>query len=241
MTGRKKRLVIIQLILLFFGILLIYFTYYKNQVPEFEITETTKISSAIQALKTAIEAKDLDAQVSAEEQITLLSSKSDQLSKLEKKSKDNSLKNEDMFFDIEYTGLDLNGNRYLLKSDEAYLDKQKPEIVYMTSVNAIFYFKDNTVLKVWSDTGIYNNRTLNMKFRENVKAKYSDGLLFAEKADYSNTENYLSIYGNVRIKDIKGNLIADKLFFDINTQELNISSNENGIINADLKLNEKRF
>ena len=241
MTGRKKRLVIIQLILLFFGILLIYFTYYKNQVPEFEIRETTKISSAIQALKTAIEAKDLDAQVSAEEQITLLSSESDQLSKLEKKSKDNSLKNEDMFFDIEYTGLDLNGNRYLLKSDEAYLDKQKPEIVYMTSVNAIFYFKDNTVLKVWSDTGIYNNRTLNMKFRENVKAKYSDGLLFAEKADYSNTENYLSIYGNVRIKDIKGNLIADKLFFDINTQELNISSNENGIINADLKLNEKRF
>ena len=27
-----------------------------------------------------------------------------------------------LFFNVEYTGLDLNGNRYILKSEEAYLD-----------------------------------------------------------------------------------------------------------------------
>ena len=32
----------------------------------------------------------------------------------------------DVFFNIEYTGLDLNGNRYLLKSKEAQLDELKP-------------------------------------------------------------------------------------------------------------------
>ena len=31
--------------------------------------------------------------------------------------------NKDVFFNIEYTGLDLNGNRYLLKSKEAQLDE----------------------------------------------------------------------------------------------------------------------
>ena len=51
-----------------------------------------------------------------------------------------------------------------------------------------------------------------------------DSKLFAEKANYSNTENYLSIYENVRINDIKGNLIADKLLFDINKQNLDITS-----------------
>tara|TARA_Y100001970_G_scaffold272552_1_gene369444 strand:- start:3027 stop:3629 length:603 start_codon:yes stop_codon:yes gene_type:complete len=149
--------------------------------------------------------------------------------------------NKDVFFNIEYTGLDLNGNRYLLKSKEAQLDESKPEIVYMKDVSATFYFKDNTVLYVWSDEGIYNNKNFDMKFDKKVKAEYMNSKLFAEKAHYSNTENFLSIYENVRIKDIRGNLIADKLLFDINKQNLAITSFNDGKINANVKLDEKRF
>ena len=149
--------------------------------------------------------------------------------------------NNDIFFNIEYTGLDLNGNRYILKSDEAFLDDVNPEIVYMKSVNAIFYFKDNTVLNIWSDKGIYNNKTFDMDFEVNVKAEYLDSKLFAGKASYSNSKNYLSIYENVKINDISGNLIADKLLFDISEQKLDISSFNNGKINANLNLDEKRF
>ena len=148
---------------------------------------------------------------------------------------------EDLFFNIEYTGLDLRGNRYLLKSEKARLDELKPEIVYMDIVHAIFYFKDNTILYIWSDKGIYNNKNFDMEFSKNVKAEYMDSKLFAEKANYSNTENYLSIYENVRIDDIRGNLIADKLLFDIKKQNLAISSFNDGKINANVKLNEKKF
>ena len=148
---------------------------------------------------------------------------------------------EDVFFNIEYTGLDLNGNRYILKSKEARLDEQKSEIVYMKDVSAIFYFKDNTILYVWSDIGTYNNKNFDMKFDTNVKADYMNSKLFAEKAHYSNSENFLSIYENVRIKDIRGNLIADKLLFDINKQNLAITSFNDGKINANVKLDEKRF
>ncbi len=148
---------------------------------------------------------------------------------------------DDLFFNIEYTGLDLRGNRYLLKSREARLDELKPEIVYMDTVNAIFYFKDNTILYIWSDKGVYNNKNFDMKFSNNVRAEYMDSKLFAEKANYSNTENYLSIYENVRINDIRGNLIADKLLFDIKKQNLAITSFNDGKINANVKLNEKRF
>ena len=147
----------------------------------------------------------------------------------------------DVFFNIEYTGLDLNGNRYLLKSKEAYLDEIKPEIVYMKSVNAIFYFKDGTKLFVSSDNCIYNNKTLDMKFEINVKAKYQESLLFAENAEYSNSESYLSIYNKVRVNDIRGNLVADKLLFDITKQKLDITSFNDGKINANVNLNEKRF
>ena len=154
--------------------------------------------------------------------------------------KDNK-EDKDLFFNIEYTGLDLRGNRYLLKSQKARLDELKPEIVYMDIVHAIFYFKDNTILYIWSDKGVYNNKNFDMKFSNNVKAEYMDSKLFAEKANYSNTENYLSIYENVRIDDIRGNLIADKLLFDINKQNLAITSFNDGKIEANVKLNEKRF
>ena len=147
----------------------------------------------------------------------------------------------DLFFNVEYTGLDLNGNRYLLKSNEAYLDKTNPALVYMSVLEATFFFKDDTILYVWSDKGIYNNSTLDMKFTENVKAQYLTTDLFSDKAEYSNTGNYLSVYENVRLNDDRGNLIADKLYFDISKQKLDITSFNNNKINANVNIDEKRF
>ena len=147
----------------------------------------------------------------------------------------------DLFFNIEYSGFDLQGNRYSLKSEEAYFDELNQEIVYMKIVDAVFYFKDGTILYVKSDTGIYNNKTLDMKFEQNVRANYINSELFANKAEYSNTKSFLSIYENVRINDKQGNLIADKLLFDITSQKLDITSFSNGKINANVNLNEKRF
>ena len=153
-----------------------------------------------------------------------------------KNIKKDKTENTDVFFNIEYTGLDMNGNRYLLKSKEAYLDELKPEIIYMTDVNATFYFKDDTVLYVSSDKGVYNNKTLDMNFEQNVKANYLKSQLFAEKADYSNSKSYLSIYKNVRINDERGNLSADKLLFDITKKKLDITSFNNGNIDANVNL-----
>ena len=160
--------------------------------------------------------------------------------KIEKQSLEKNSE-EDVFYDIEYTGLDLNGNRYSINAKETRLDKVKPEIVYMKIVGAVFYFNDDTVLYVEADKGIYNNKTLDMIFEKNVEADYLGSELFAEKAEYSNSLSYLSIYENVRIKDVRGNLIADKLLFDITKQKLEISSFTNDKVRTNIKLNEKRF
>ena len=107
---------------------------------------------------------------------------------------DEQLKNEsqdgDIFFNIEYSGLDLAGNRFILKSKEAFNKKSSQEIVDMKSVEAFFYFKDGTVLKILSDRGIYNNKTLDMNFDGNVIAKYEGSELFAQKAEYSNSKSF---------------------------------------------------
>ena len=140
------------------------------------------------------------------------------------------------FFNIEYSGFDLSVNRYILKSKEATTNPSDEELIFMEGVEATFYFKDDTVLQVLSKSGIYNNKTLDMKFKENVKAVYENSKLLANEAEYSNSLGFLTISDNVRVDDARGNLIADKLFFDIKKQTLNIDSFNDGKINANINI-----
>ena len=142
----------------------------------------------------------------------------------------------DIFYNIKYSGLDLAGNRYILRAEEAYSSKMNQENVNMKIVNGDFYFKDGTILKVESDTGMYNNSSLDMNFFGNVKVNYLNSDLFADNAEYSNSEGFLVITNNVEIKDERGVIFADKLFFDINKQTLNIASFKDGKVNANLDL-----
>tara|TARA_B100002052_G_C15602654_1_gene471649 strand:- start:130 stop:456 length:327 start_codon:yes stop_codon:yes gene_type:complete len=50
-------------------------------------------------------------------------------------------KGKDIFYNIEYTGLDFSGNRYILKSKEAVNEKTDPAIVLMKYVEATFFLK----------------------------------------------------------------------------------------------------
>ncbi len=145
-------------------------------------------------------------------------------------------KDGDVFFNISYSGLDLAGNRYILKSKEARNSKENQETVNMKYVEANFYFKDDTILKVMSDTGIYNNKTLDMVFEGNVKANYGGSKLLAQKADYSNTRGLLIISDKVKVIDSRGTIVADNLSFDIKNQKLNIASFNDDKINANIRV-----
>ena len=142
----------------------------------------------------------------------------------------------DIFYNIEYNGLDLAGNRYVLKSSEAYSLKSNKELINMKSVEAIFYFKDDTILKVKSETGTYNNKTLDMKFDGNVEANYEGSQLLAQKAEYSNSKSFLKVSEKVKIKDLRGTMVADELVFDIKNQKLNINTFNDDKINANVML-----
>lgn len=161
---------------------------------------------------------------------------STEIHKMVEKQMSNNINTGDVFYNIQYTGLDMSGNRYILKSKEAYNDKFNQEIVVMKSVDATFYFKDGSILKVNSNKGRYNNKSLDMIFENNVKAKYNQSELFANKAEYSNKIGFLTISEKVKIKDSRGTMYADKLLFDIKNQTLNIASFEENKINAKIEI-----
>ena len=153
-----------------------------------------------------------------------------------KKQSSESLGNGDIFYNIKYSGLDLAGNRYVLTSKEARNSQTNKELIDMKFVNAKFYFKDGTELNVFSDTGVYNNNTLDMTFKLNVKALYMGSQLYAQRAEYSNSKSYIIISESVKLKDIKGTMFADKLLFDIKKRTLNITSYDEKKVNANINL-----
>ena len=146
-----------------------------------------------------------------------------------------------IFYNVKYSGIDLSGNRYILTSREAISSETNETILVMRDVKATFYFKDDTFLNVTSSEGIYNNKTLDMKFENKVFMTYNNNSLEADNAEYSNSGNYLVIKNNVKVNSDMGNINADKLFFDLKMQKLDIGSFNNNNINANIKINEKRF
>lgn len=128
------------------------------------------------------------------------------------------------FNDVQYSGFDLNGNRYTLQAGIANFKTEKPESINMTKVEANFYLKDDTVLKVVSDEGIYNNITLDMNFQKNVRSNYLMNTLVSDQLIYSNTEGKLFVSGNVRGESVeKGEFFADNVEYDLTSKLLGLS------------------
>ena len=128
------------------------------------------------------------------------------------------------FTDIEYSGFDLTGNRYIIKAEQAEFKTETPEIINMKVVFAKFYLKDNTILTVISDETIYNNVTLDMDFKKNVKADYLTHTLFSDSLSYSNSNAKLIATGNVRGESIeKGEFMADDVEYDLADKFLKFS------------------
>ena len=158
---------------------------------------------------------------------------SDNLKKIIDEQKSNSdSKDSNTFYNVKYSGLDLKGNRFSIISNEGTTSDLNSNLVKMKGVTANFYFKDNSNLEISSKEGTYNNESLNIIFKTDVKALYENSELYADQAEFSNSNNYLKVYNNVKIIDPKGTMLADQLIFDINTKTLKITSLKNNKIKS---------
>ena len=154
--------------------------------------------------------------------------------RIDKKYLNQNTNDQNVFYNVKYSGLDLEGNRYTIISEEASNSNLDSSFVKMKKVKATFFFKDGTILKIYSNEGDYNNKSLDMEFREDVKAFYENSELYAEKAEFLNSKNSLIISKDVKILDPKGTMFADKLIFDIKNKKLNITSLNDKMIKSEI-------
>ena len=199
--GRKKKLRLVQITLLIFGLLIIFFTYIKRE---------NNFSGDIISKETK--------------------------KKIEKQLSEEKVEKNDIFYNVEYSGFDLNGNRYIIKCKEAVSNKEFIELINMKTVDATFFFKNDLELIIKSDEAIYNNETLDIKFSKNIKGTYLNSKLIAQNANYSNSGGFVSVSDNVQITDPKGTMFAKKLLFDIKAKTLKITSEENDKVKANIKI-----
>ena len=138
------------------------------------------------------------------------------------------------FEDVEYKGIDANGNRYKLQSKKALVDETSPELINMIGMHATFYFKDGEILHVLGDTGKYNNKTNDMEFRENVRVFQAENKIFADNLDYFNLKKLIKVYGRVKGESLNGNFTADILNLNIDSQSVDFLMNDNDQVKINL-------
>ena len=193
MIKRKTKLLVIQFLIFFIAILLIYLTYYQNQNDQIKNFEKNKI----------IETKTDD--------------------------------KKNFFEDVQYRGVDLNGNRFVIESKTAEFDAENPNDIFMYKMLGYFYFKDGSVLRIQSDRGRYNNETQDTEFKDNIIAEHRDNVLYSDNIDYLNSKGLLKIYGNIRGNTDKGQILADTLNYDLKKETLSISMFDNDLIDVKVK------
>ena len=148
-----------------------------------------------------------------------------------KKSENNEVSS---FEDLKYTGIYDLDKTFIIKSNKAYINKEDPDVVYMTNMNVVLYLKDNRIVTIVSDKGRYNKATYDCFFENNVKATDGQTKIFAENLDLLATENIVKIYNKVSLKDLAGSLKADKIDYDFETKNFKVSMFEDNEIKMKL-------
>ena len=127
------------------------------------------------------------------------------------------------FRNIEYKGIYYIDKPFTVKSENAYILNEEPDIVYMSSMHVILYLSDGRMVNITSDKGKYNKITYDCFFEQNVKATDENAIILAENLDLLATENFVEIYNDVSLKYNTNYLLADKINYNFETKHFKVS------------------
>ena len=128
------------------------------------------------------------------------------------------------FENLEYKGLYDLDKTFIVKSEKAYINNDKPDIVYMTNMHVILYLKDGRTVNILSDKGKYNKVNYDCFFEKNVRATDGETKIFSDNLDLLGNESSVKIYNNVSINYPTGSLLrADKIDYDFEKKHFKIS------------------
>lgn len=109
-----------------------------------------------------------------------------------------------------------NNNQYSILADESEIKyENNVEFVYMKKVFAIFIDEKNKILEIEADNAFFNNQDYNTVFEKNIKIKYLDSIILANKVDLIFTKNKLIITDNIFYQNKFAKGFADIIKIDL--------------------------
>jgi len=123
-----------------------------------------------------------------------------------------------------YEKFDTYGNLYLITSKKGILDKEQPDIIYMSMVEASLTYLNNEKLIINSKEAIFNKNDFKTTFSKNVKLVYQDQVLMSDNLEFLIDKNIAIFNDNVKYynQDIKA--FADIVIINLLTKEIEVKS-----------------
>ena len=134
------------------------------------------------------------------------------------------------FESVEYEGLYDFDKPFLVKSEDAYILDENPDVVYMTNMHVILHLSDNRIVNITSNKGKYNKDTQDCFFEESVKATDGETIILAENLDLLATESFVKVYNKVKLNNPSGSLSADKVDYDFETKYFKVSMFDDKVV-----------
>ena len=128
-----------------------------------------------------------------------------------------------IFEDVQYDGFDANGNRFEISSKTAEIKSEDADITYMKIVTSYFYLKDGRIVKVSSKLAVYNKKTNDIFFSEQVEIDDGESQLYCNNLDVITSHNTIKAYNNVRFNENTNLMTADKIEIDLDQKISKIS------------------
>ncbi len=123
---------------------------------------------------------------------------------------------------IIYTSTDTGGNKYQIESETGRFDEKDEELILMNNVKAYVLLKDNTKIFIVSKKAIYNNKTNDTVFSEDIKISYINHKIFCEELNFMFTKNLMSLKENIVYQNGYESFFADVMELDLLTKETKI-------------------
>ena len=123
---------------------------------------------------------------------------------------------------IDYTSLDAKGNKYQITAEQAEIDIDNPDVMFLKNIIAYIFIKDSDTIKITSDFGKYNSKNYDTIFSKNVIVIQPGHKITGEYLDFSFLNNLGIMSTNVIYSGDKANLYADKIEMDLKTKDMKI-------------------
>ncbi|MDA7604079.1 LPS export ABC transporter periplasmic protein LptC [Candidatus Pelagibacter sp.] len=149
-------------------------------------------------------------------------SKEKNISKMDEVISEEDSYNSNIMENVSYSSKDAKGNEYTVNASQGEIDYKKPNVIYLTNVQALIKLTDSNNIMITSNYGRYNSNNFDTIFSKNVIINYLENKITGEYLDFSIQRDSMIISRNVIYTNLENILKADVIEIDITTKDTKI-------------------